>query len=217
MPVVSGQPVLMPALPSTAAHGRRDQVVVTNSITCRCADLAKSAIWQRGDMASIDVRPVSEDEWVIVSWLWQCFRQDLAMIVSGLPYADGRYQTQGLPEHTSTDVAGYLAWRRHPKTGEAAPIGFALIDGLTRERRSIAALWVAPVVRREGVGRLLALDVIGRYVGPWSVAFQHDNVRAGEFWRRIADEAFGPSAWHEEERRVPEVPGAPPDHWIETI
>lgn len=168
-------------------------------------------------MASFDVRPVRDDEWGVVAWLWQCFRHDLAPIVSGLPYADGRYQTRGLPEHESDDVAGYLAWRAHPKNGEPAPVGFALVDGLTGARRSLAAMWVAPVVRREGLGRRLALDVIGRHVGPWSVAFQHDNVEAGRFWRRVADEAFGRGAWREEERRVPEVPGAPPDHWIETV
>jgi GNAT superfamily N-acetyltransferase len=168
-------------------------------------------------MDDVDVRAVSGDEWGAVAWLWQCFRHDLATIVTGLPHADGRYATRGLPDQASSNTAGYLAWRPHPKTEELAPIGFAVIDGLSEERRSLAALWVAPVVRREGIGRRLALDVIERHPGPWSLAFQHDNVRAGTFWRRVADEAFGISTWHEEERRVPGVPGAPPDHWIETI
>jgi predicted acetyltransferase len=75
-------------------------------------------------------------------------------------------------------------------------------------------MWVAPVVRREGTGWRLALDVIGRHPGPWSVAFQHENVEAGRFWRRVADEAFGREGWREEERPVPGVPGAPSDHWI---
>lgn len=168
-------------------------------------------------MDSMDVRLVSDGEWEVVAWLWQCFRHDLATVVSGLPYADGRYQTRGLPDRSSPDVAGYLAWRPHPKTGEAAPIGFALVDGLTKHRRSLAALWVAPVVRREGVGRQLALDVIARHPGHWSVAFQHDNVQAGKFWRQVADQAFGNGSWHESRKPVPDVPGAPPDHWIETV
>jgi predicted acetyltransferase len=168
-------------------------------------------------MDSIDVRPVADGEWEVVAWLWQCFRHDLARIVSALPYADGRYQTRGLPERPSPDVTGYLAWRPHPNTGQASPLGFSLVDGLARDRRSLAALWVAPVVRREGVGRRLALDAIARHPGRWSVAFQHDNVHAGEFWRRMADEAFGPGAWGEVERPVPGVPDAPPDHWIETL
>jgi len=137
--------------------------------------------------------------------------------VSGLPYADGRYQTRGLPDGSSSGVASYLAWRPHPNTGETAPIGFAVVDGLTEARRSLAALWVAPSARRDGVGRRLALDVIARHDGPWSVAFQHDNVQAGAFWRQVADEAFGGRGWKESQKPVPGVPSAPADHWIETV
>ena len=152
-----------------------------------------------------------------MGWLWQCFRHDLALTVSGLPYADGRYQARRLAAYPAPDRAGYLAWRPHPNTGEDAPIGFALVDGLGGERRSLDALWVAPVVRREGVGMRLALDVFARHRGPWSVAFQHDNDRAAAFWRRAADAAFGPGRWREDIRAVPGRPGVPPDHWIETI
>ncbi|HEY6738620.1 MAG TPA: GNAT family N-acetyltransferase [Actinopolymorphaceae bacterium] len=164
-----------------------------------------------------EIRPVADDQWEIVAWLWQCFRHDLALAVSGLPYADGRYQARGLARFPSPDGAGYLAWRPHPNTGEDAPIGFALVDGLSSERRSIAAMWVAPVVRREGVGLQLCLDVIARHPGAWSIAFQHDNEGAGRFWRRVADAAFGPGRWREDVREVPGRPDAPPDHWIETL
>jgi predicted acetyltransferase len=163
------------------------------------------------------VRPVGEDQWGIVAWLWQCFRHDLAPIVSGLPYADGRYQTDELAAFPMPDGAGYLAWRPHLKTGEEAPIGFALVDGLTSEQRSLVALWVAPAIRREGVGRQLALDVIARHAGPWAVGFQHTNHHAGTFWRRVADTAFGSGRWREDLRAVPGMPDVPPDHWIETV
>lgn len=168
-------------------------------------------------MDDVDVRAVGGDEWSVVAWLWQCFRHDLATVVNGLPYADGRYATRGLPDQASSNTVGYLAWRPHLKTEQPAPIAFAVIDGLNEDRRSLAALWVAPVVRSEGIGHRLALDVIGRHPGPWSVAYQHDNVRAGTFWRRVADDAFGSGTWREDERRVPGLPAAPPDHWIETI
>lgn len=176
-----------------------------------------SSSTQPDESKSFVVHPVGTDQRGIVGWLWQCFRHDLAMTVSGLPYADGRYQTRELTEFPTPDGAGYLAWRPHPKTGEDAPIGFALIDGLTAERRSLMALWVAPVVRRDGVGHQLALDVIARHPGPWSVAFQHDNRGAGVFWRRVADAAFGRGSWREGTRDVPGLPGAPADHWIETV
>jgi hypothetical protein len=64
-------------------------------------------------------------------------------------------------------------------------------------------------------GRLLALDVLARHPGHWTIAFQHHNTGAGAFWRRTADEAFG-SGWAEEERPVPGRPEVAADHWIET-
>ena len=159
---------------------------------------------------------MSDDQWTVVAWLWQLFRHDLATVVNGLPYADGRYQAAALERFPSPDGAGYLAWRAHPRTGEDAPIGFALIDGLERDRRSIPGFWVAPVVRREGVGRRLAVEVLSRHEGPWSIAFQHDNAGAGVFWRAVADASFGPAGWSEELRPVPGLPHAPPDHFIES-
>lgn len=159
---------------------------------------------------------MADDQWGIVAWLWQLFRHDLATIVNGLPYADGRYQAARLARLPSPDGAGYLAWRAHPKTGEDAPVGFTVIDGLNSERRSVAAFWVAPVVRREGIGRQLAIEVLSRHDGPWSIGFQHDNASAGRFWRGIADTLFGPGRWSAEQRPVSGLPHVPPDHFIES-
>lgn len=166
--------------------------------------------------SGVDIRPVANDQWEIVAWLWQLFRHDLAGIVNGLPYGDGRYQAARLTEFPSPDVAGYLAWRAHPKTGEDAPVGFALVDGIANTQRSVVGFWVAPVVRREGVGRDLAVDVLSRHPGPWSIGFQNDNVKAAGFWRAVADVAFGPGRWSETERPVPGLPDVPPDHFIES-
>jgi hypothetical protein len=63
-------------------------------------------------------------------------------------------------------------------------------------------------------GPRLAIDVLSRHDGPWFIAFQHDNVSAGKFWRGVADEAFGPGQWSQEQRPVPGLPDAPPDHFI---
>jgi len=167
-------------------------------------------------MSDLDIRPVADDQWAVVAWLWQLFRADLALVVGGLPYADGRYQARPLQEFPSPDGAGYLAWRPHPRTGEDAPVGFALVDGLTGSPRTLTAFWVAPLVRREGVGRALALHVLARHHGPWQISFQHDNMAAAVFWRAVADDAFGPGEWTEQERAVPGLRDAPPDHFIET-
>lgn len=164
----------------------------------------------------VQIRPVADGEWDVVAWLWQLFRHDLAPIVQGLPYPDGRYQAAQLQALPSPDGTGYLAWRAHPKTGEDAPVGFAVVTGLQARRRSMAGFWVAPVVRRDGIGRQLAVDVLARHDGPWSIGFQHDNPVAGTFWRQVADAVFGPGRWTETQRPVPGLPDVPPDHFIET-
>lgn len=160
------------------------------------------------------LRAVRDDEWPVVGWLWQAFREDLSPVVGGLPYADGRFAARILDRFPSDDGAGYLATRPHPNTGEQAPVAFALVDGLTGERRTIAGFWVAPPIRGTGVGRALALAVLARHPGPWEIAFQHDNPGARAFWRGIADRAFGEGGWTQARRPVPNRPSAPPDHRI---
>lgn len=54
------------------------------------------------------VRPVADDEWGIVAWLWQDFRHDLGVIVNGFPYADGRYQHAWLDEYPRPDGAFFV-------------------------------------------------------------------------------------------------------------
>jgi hypothetical protein len=167
-------------------------------------------------VAALDVRPVRDQEWDVLSWLWQCFRHDLALAVSALPYPDGCYQTEDLPRSPGEDHVAYLAWRPHPRTDEPAPVAFALVTGLEGGRRNFAALWVAPVARRDGLGQEVALNVVDRHRGPWSIAFHHENSTAGHFWRRVADLAFGGAGWQEERRAVPHRPDVPRDHWIDS-
>jgi predicted acetyltransferase len=163
-------------------------------------------------------RPVADDQWPLVAWLWQAYRGDLAPIVQGLPYADGRYAHGPLDAYPAPDRAGYLAWQPHPNTGEEAPVGLALVSGLGGERRHVDAFWTAPAARRGGLGLRLAAYVVARHPGPWAIAFQHDNPAAGAFWRRVATELFGQEgvAWTEERRPVPGKLEVPPDHWVET-
>ena len=101
-----------------------------------------------------------------------------------------------------------------PKTGEEAPIGFALVKGLTSERRSLEGFWVTPMARRGGVGTAFAQHVLSKHEGPWVIAFQHDNVGATIFWRQVADIVFGLGKWSEDERPVPGLPDVPSDHFI---
>lgn len=159
------------------------------------------------------VRPVADDQWGIVAWLWQDFRHDLGRVVNGFPYADGRYRHEWLDEYPAPDRCGYLLWQPHPNTGEDAPVAFALVRGLDADARTMQAFFVVPAARRGGVGRRFALDVVGRHPGAWEIPFQHDNVGAGMFWRAVATDAWG-TAWAETEEPVAGKPDVPPDHWI---
>lgn len=155
----------------------------------------------------IDVRPASGDDWTVIAWLWQAYRNDLSAIVDGLPRADGRFNHAWLDGWAeSEDAAGYLV-----REGDA-PIAFAVVNRLTEGPHGIGAFWVVPARRRGGVGWELALDVIRRHPGAWEIAFQRDNPGAGKFWRRVADEVFG--EWAEEARPVPGKPEVPPDTWL---
>lgn len=166
-----------------------------------------------------DVRPVADDQWPVVAWLWQDFRHDLAPVVRGFPYADGRYRHSGLDAYPAPDRCGYLAWVPHPNTGEDAPIGFALVRGLDAASRLLQAFFVVPAARRSGVGRGLARDVIARHPGPWEIPFQAGNTAAASFWRRVATDAWGAARagrWTERTESVPGRPELAPDHWIRT-
>lgn len=167
----------------------------------------------------VELRPVQDDEWPVVAWLWQAFRNDLGGVVHSYPRPDGRYNADQLAGFPAEGRAGYLAWTPHPQVEGESPVAFALVSGLAGARRSLDALWTAPVTRRTGLGLRLALEVVALHPGPWTVAFQHDNPEAGHFWRRVATEAFGAEGqgWTEEQRPVPHKPDAPPDHWIESV
>ncbi|CUR54224.1 putative GNAT family acetyltransferase [metagenome] len=164
----------------------------------------------------MDVRRVAPDEWDIVAWLWQAFRNDLAAVVGqSYPRPDGRYRHERLERYPGTGREGWLAWAPHPQLDVAAPIGFALVDAIGTPQQSLAEFFVVPAARRGRVGRRFAAHVLAQHPAPWTVAFQHDNVTAGRFWRAVFTEGFGDD-WAETEEAVPDKPHVPPDHWIRT-
>ena len=165
---------------------------------------------------TVDIRPVADDQWDVVAWLYQLFRHDVTAQVASMypPYADGRYRHDRLDEYPAPDATGYLAWAPHPKDGAEAPAAFALVNRLGSGRNHLAAFYVLPYYRRGGLGRRLVRDVVGRHPGGWEIAFQHENEPAIRFWRSVATDLWG-DAWVETEEPVPDV-DVPPDHWIRT-
>ena len=163
-----------------------------------------------------EVRPVAgDDEWSIVAWLWQAFRQRPgAPIVGALPVADGRYK-HDLARRAPGGRPTTATWPdAAPEQGEA-PVGFAMVDRHRRRRRGgMGAFWVVPAARRSGLGRQLARDVIAPSPAARGTSRSSTTtpapVTSGAL---VADEAFG-DGWTEEQRAVPGKPDVPPDTWI---
>ena len=71
--------------------------------------------------------------------------------------------------------------------------------------------FIVRALRRSGVGRNAARQVIAMFPGPWSIGFQSYNPGAQRFWTHVA-ESFAGDAW--EMHDDPPVAGRPPDSWI---
>ena len=159
---------------------------------------------------------VDDDQWEVVAWLWQAFRNDMASVVSAsFPFPDGRYNPGQLEGYPSPDAEGWLAWAPHPQLGEEAPVGFALVGDIGGPEQALRQFFVVPAARDSGIGACFAAHVLAQHPAPWTVAFQHANEGAGRFWRRVMRAAFQDD-WVETEEPVPGKPHAPPDHWIRT-
>jgi predicted acetyltransferase len=158
------------------------------------------------------VREVTGPDWAVVERLFPAYVHDLSEFRGTLPDGDGSFTSRSkrltpYVRDTTGDRGGYLAWQ------DDHPVGFALVYGLLEGPRGMDHFFVVRGVRRAGVGRDLALDVVARHERPWQIAFQDENPGAARFWRGIADTAFGDD-WHEEHRPVPGKPELPPDVWI---
>jgi predicted acetyltransferase len=162
------------------------------------------------DSGAVGLRPLSPSDGPVIDRLWQLYVHDLSEARGSLPNAEGLFK----PGHLAMFRAQPDEWPGFLVTYNDAPAGFAFL-GLNWEgsKRTIGEFFVVRAVRRRGVGRLVALDLIRRYPGTWEIAFQAENRGAPEFWRGIATELVG-DAWREELRPVPNKPEIPPDHWL---
>jgi predicted acetyltransferase len=152
-----------------------------------------------------------------VEALWQLYQHDLSEFRGTLPDAAGRYRSARLASFfEDPDRTGHLILtpgRGRPAGAGDAPAGFALVRGLAQDRRVMGEFFVVRALRRHGVGRRAAAQVLARHPGPWEIPFQEENPGAARFWRGLATDLAG-DAWHEERRPVPNLPGSPPDVWL---
>ncbi|WP_420159784.1 GNAT family N-acetyltransferase [Nocardiopsis sp. CNT-189] len=160
------------------------------------------------DTARTTVRRADEEDLPLLERLGQLYMHDLSEFRGRLPEADGGFPFPRLPLFfTEPGRRAYLI-----EVG-GAPAGFALTRPLDDGTESIGEFFVVRAVRRLGVGRRAAEDVLSRRPGRWGVAFQEENPGAARFWREVAA-SVAVDGWDEETRPVAGRPELPPDVWI---
>ncbi|MEU7647179.1 GNAT family N-acetyltransferase [Streptomyces huasconensis] len=159
-------------------------------------------------MTDVCARLADSSDRPVLERLWLLFQHDMSEFSGVLPHPDGTFRSERLEAAvTRADWAPYLL------TSGAAPVGLALVRGITAPTRVLNSFFVVRGARRAGIGLRAVQEVVAKHPGPWEVAFQERNVAAVRFWRRVAADIAG-DAWTEERRPVPDRPDLPPDSWI---
>jgi predicted acetyltransferase len=165
------------------------------------ADRVVDAVWPlRVDVAG-------PDDWPLVEHLWQLYQHDLSEFRHSAPGRDGLFLPGRLSAYAeSDDGVGYVA-----RLG-AVPCGFALVRGLSGERRLMGEFFVTRSARGRGTAAAFAREVLAQHPGSWAVPFQNENPRAAVFWRRLAGEVLDDVS--EQSFAVPGKPHLPHDVWL---
>jgi predicted acetyltransferase len=164
------------------------------------------------------LRELTPETRPVVERLWQLYRHDLSEFrgthgPSGfrgvLPDEEGTFKLRGLVPFLEADPDrwGYLF------SSGSSPVGFALIAGLSSDKRLMSEFFVVRGARRQGLGRAAVRELFSLHPGEWEIPFQESNDGAARFWRGVAVAAAGDS-WREERRPVPGKPSVPPDVWL---
>jgi predicted acetyltransferase len=140
--------------------------------------------------------------------LGQLYRYDLSEAYRHLPNPDGTFNNRHLDRFLTGDNPEHRAWLI---TAAGAIGGFVLTVPITDGSMSIGDFFVVRALRRTGVGRRAARQVIAMMPGRWSVGFQRYNPGAQAFWSQVATDFVG-AGWAI--RDDPPVAGRPPDTWI---
>jgi predicted acetyltransferase len=144
----------------------------------------------------------------LVENLWQCYQHDLSEFRGSLPGPDGRYKNSRIAKYlNSPDRSAYLI------SVDGAPAGFVMIREHDESSRVLGEFFVVRPLRRQGLGRTVATEVISRHPGRWELAFQEANERAARFWTNLASRLAG-TAWTVSPHPVPEKPDVPADLWL---
>jgi predicted acetyltransferase len=140
--------------------------------------------------------------------LGQLYRYDLSEAYGHLPNPDGTFNNRRLDLFLAGADPEHRAWLI---TAAGSVCGFVMTAPNGRGGTSVADFFVVRALRRSGVGRKAARQVISLFPGSWSIGFQTYNPGTQRFWSQVASDVAG-DQWATYDD--PPVEGRPPDTWI---
>lgn len=154
----------------------------------------------------VELVPVDRSHRAVLENLGQLYRHDLSEAYGLLPNPDGTFNNRRLdlfrtdPRRRAwlINVAGHLG-------------GFVMTAPADDGSTTISDFFVVRALRRTGVGREAARQVLAMFPGRWSIGFQSYNPGVQRFWTQVASDAVG-DAWRTHDD--PPAQGRPPDTWI---
>ena len=151
--------------------------------------------------------PVDRTHRAVLANLGQLYRHDLSGPYGHLPNADGTFNNRRLDQFLAEADPRVRAWLITAADG----LGGFVMTAPHEDGTSIHDFFVVRALRRTGVGREAARQVIAMFPGRWSIAFQAYNPGVQRFWSQVATDAVG-DRWQTHD--APPPPNRPPDTWI---
>jgi predicted acetyltransferase len=125
-----------------------------------------------------------------------------------LPNADGTFNNRRLDLFLAGTSPASRAWLI---TAAGSLSGFVMTMRAEGGGQMISDFFVVRAMRRTGVGREAARQVIAMFPGRWAIGFQSYSPGVQRFWSTVAADACGDN-W--ETHDDPPAAGRPPDSWI---
>ncbi len=156
----------------------------------------------------VELVPVDRTHRAVLQNLGQLYRYDLSDPYGHLPNPDGTFNNRRLDLFLAEADPRVRAWLI---TAAGTLAGFVMTAPADGGATTIYDFFVVRALRRHGVGREAARQVIAMFPGRWSIAFQVYNPGAQRFWSQVATDATG-DRWRTHDGLPTE--NRPPDTWI---
>jgi predicted acetyltransferase len=156
----------------------------------------------------VELVPVDRSHRAVLANLGQLYRYDLSEAYRHLPNPDGTFNNRRLDRFLAGVDPEHRTWLITAAGGLG---GFAMAAPTDGGGTTIVDFFVVRALRRCGVGRAAARQVIAMFPGQWQIAFQSYNPGAQRFWSQVASDFVGDD-W--EMHDGPPESGRPPDTWI---